>query len=71
MAVARPPPKVAGWASKCMRPVGCRPGRYWPGPAAPAPSQRPGLVRPVVGLRPVSLLAAWVRGAAALSLIHI
>ena len=50
-----------------MRPVGCRPGRYWPGPAAPAPSQPPGLVRPrpVVGLRPVSLLAAWVRGAAA------
>ena len=32
-----------------MRPVGCRPGRYWPGPAAPAPSQRPGLVRPRPG----------------------
>lgn len=69
-----------------MRPVGCRPGRYWPGPAAPAPiaaarpcpaparGPSPPLVlaggwrrgpRPVVGLRPVSLLAAWVRGAAA------
>lgn len=38
-----------------MRPVGCRPGRYWPGPAAPAPSQRPGLVRP----RPVGPRRRW------------